>query len=1058
MSIHVSNQTASASLPPSVRTLWPHQQDGLARVEQYLSRPQTETRAHAALVRMPTGTGKGGIIAGVARASRDIRCVLVVTPSAALRDQIVDEVARIPWGEQVGQLNAPQTWDPVEAVAVVGSTFRAALPPLSSDGRRRLIALTTSALVDIAGNDPGLYTALRTATDVLIFDEGHREPAPQWAAAIRGLDAPVILFTATPCRNDHELFRVVGDHTYVWAYQNAVRLGLVRDVQFQRYSFGTDPEDFSSAFFGLLMSDARGFAAAVTNGLGSLNPSHFRNAPRDRAIVRCASFAAVDAVAECFHVLGVPTLALHEQYRQVARPWGSSDVPPRDARGDALVWVAEDKLIEGIDDPSFRFLGLFEGFSDSRALVQQIGRVTRRPAADTATTALVLIDTAANEQDRWSEYLQYESKADVVPPVFGARDLAKAIARGVPEALYLDRRYRTPFDFDAIDAHAALNYPAHATVGRVGPNFERAKCRDAVAEELRREGAEVRVLNRDADDADVLLYVVARTARVVRTGFWPETDMHALTLIRRGQYLFCTDTGRHSPEALRALTSRISRAELERLLATHQHRIEEVTLAHTRPGPGAIRRHAMRMDSLDDIAGDVSDPLHTCRNASAVLQSTPNGRRRRRYVGFTTDRISETSRADMSYQEYVEWVSEAAVTLQGGGPRPRSLSRYALDVDPVQLDPIGLDLASADLARHYATPAGVALELETTSSVLKAGRCQLTVRLDGTRQSFPCRVRWRQNARNGQGAYLIEAPDLDAAFIARSASDAVGHTVSEFLTAEQRFTLYFADGTLVYADGAYHRADRLARGADGFWLGNHLEPVPGLDMPIPEKGPVVTFKGRLTWDEDSIFGWIDRLGEAGPDPTKSALRVRLASATLLVCDDIGDESSDFIVADSGARWVALIHAKERKARSKSVKPGIVTSAARRLSASSLETVCGQAEKNLHNFVDDAKALASRAKGWDTPWPDAKHPAIPRVRFGASSASDAYSIIRDLLRAPDARREVWIVMSGAFSVAELRSRRLDVRRRPWVEKIETQLQSTAAAVRGAGAQFRFFCAP
>jgi hypothetical protein len=172
---------------------------------------------------------------------------------------------------------------------------------------------------------------------------------------------------------------------------------------------------------------------------------------------------------------------------------------------------------------------------------------------------------------------------------------------------------------------------------------------------------------------------------------------------------------------------------------------------------------------------------------------------------------------------------------------------------------------------------------------------------------------------------------------------------------------------------------------------------------------------------------------------------------------MGDESADFIAADESARWVAFIHAKERKARR---RPGGTTArtGARRLSASSLAEVCGQAEKNLHHLVDNASALASRARRWEKNWPSAKRPEIPRVRFGAPTAARAYEIFRELLMAPDARREVWIVVSGAFSDAELRHRREQVRVPPWVAALETQLQSTAAAVRGAGAHFRFFCAP
>jgi superfamily II DNA or RNA helicase len=68
---------------------------------------------------MPTGTGKGGVIAGIARAVKDVNCVLVVTPWSVLRDQIVDEIS-LPWTTPSKAKKNPQEWPAADVRSAVG--------------------------------------------------------------------------------------------------------------------------------------------------------------------------------------------------------------------------------------------------------------------------------------------------------------------------------------------------------------------------------------------------------------------------------------------------------------------------------------------------------------------------------------------------------------------------------------------------------------------------------------------------------------------------------------------------------------------------------------------------------------------------------------------------------------------------------------------------------------------------------------------------------------------------------------------------------------------------
>lgn len=52
------------------------------------------------------------------------------------------------------------------------------------------------------------------------------------------------------------------------------------------------------------------------------------------------------------------------------------------ARPDALFWIHQFKLMEGIDDPCFVAVAIVDLMGNARQLVQQIGRVTRHSNAN----------------------------------------------------------------------------------------------------------------------------------------------------------------------------------------------------------------------------------------------------------------------------------------------------------------------------------------------------------------------------------------------------------------------------------------------------------------------------------------------------------------------------------------------------------------------------------------------------------------------------------------------------------------------------------------------------
>nr|WP_319382365.1 DEAD/DEAH box helicase family protein [uncultured Roseibium sp.] len=77
-----------AELSRTALALWPHQHAALDTVDAYLE----SASARACLVNMPTGTGKTGGMATLARQRAQDRAVLVVCPSKVLVQQLTVEI------------------------------------------------------------------------------------------------------------------------------------------------------------------------------------------------------------------------------------------------------------------------------------------------------------------------------------------------------------------------------------------------------------------------------------------------------------------------------------------------------------------------------------------------------------------------------------------------------------------------------------------------------------------------------------------------------------------------------------------------------------------------------------------------------------------------------------------------------------------------------------------------------------------------------------------------------------------------------------------------------
>jgi superfamily II DNA or RNA helicase len=197
------------STPRILERLWPHQKEAVANGRKYIK----ASPPSSALVRMPTGTGKTGVMAVLAQYYKDTPIVLIVAPWKHLVKQIAAETSVDFW-KKLG-IEPPRL---KKALALVPVDFDRALGEKPSD-EGMIFVCTNQALQKLQAAYANAYQTLKERVALILVDEGHREPAPTWAKAVRDLQKPTVLFTATPYRNDWRLFDL--DETFRFAFYHA---------------------------------------------------------------------------------------------------------------------------------------------------------------------------------------------------------------------------------------------------------------------------------------------------------------------------------------------------------------------------------------------------------------------------------------------------------------------------------------------------------------------------------------------------------------------------------------------------------------------------------------------------------------------------------------------------------------------------------------------------------------------------------------------------------------------------------------------------------------------
>lgn len=302
---------------------------------------------------MPTGTGKTETMLALLARERPER-LLVIVPTAALRDQIADKFLGFGVLQRFGVVGEGAT---LPVVGKVEHRFDTA-DDADLFMRSCNVVIATMAVVGQCSDE--VQSALATGCSHLFIDEAHHTPARTWNAfreLVCEQERPVLQFTATPFRRDGK--HIGGKPVFTYPLRKAQEEGYFT------------PIDFISIWeYDRNIADV----AIAERAIRALRED--RGAGRDHLLMaRTDNIKRAKQVHEIYEELAPDfnPLIVHSQQSVGERAAAVESLRARRSR----IVVCVDMLGEGFDLPQLKVAALHEVHKSLAITIQFVGRFTR---------------------------------------------------------------------------------------------------------------------------------------------------------------------------------------------------------------------------------------------------------------------------------------------------------------------------------------------------------------------------------------------------------------------------------------------------------------------------------------------------------------------------------------------------------------------------------------------------------------------------------------------------------------------------------------------------------
>ncbi|UWR61414.1 DEAD/DEAH box helicase [Phaeobacter inhibens] len=931
--------------------LWKHQQAAIATVVAYLHGdkriPERPEHTEAALLKLPTGTGKSGIVAILSRCLPKVRRVLVLTPRTALTEQLLADIRYRFWSHLGFEANGSALFTAEADVfgTTLDNVYVEQFLPKNVDMMvqhlgdretdRAILVGTHQALGDIRKkahnpDDGGsavattLLAHIRNQFDLVIVDEGHYEPAISWSRGVREFNLPTLLLSATPYRNDYKSFRVRGRYLFNYPYRQAVDERIIRPADI------IAPE-----------GDAGPVAreAAVPQFVDILHrelPDRLKDAERwflndvaPKVMVRGDDLETLTLLqTEINRVFDTQAVVIHDRAKKTLqnRDMFTCVASALRTRPDAQFWIHQNKLMEGIDDPSFVAIAIFDLMGNARQLVQQIGRATRYSKGENGVPQVGwVLSTPANVErirTAWQRYQGYEEYAarNTAHIVTNEVTLPDRLLEKMAEYQYINGEFRGRFEFEQPLAAGDIQIPRTAAVLRTVAPLPDIRVFDTVIEEaiMDKDRFKITPIDSMPDGSMGFSYYAWRNSPYLIDRFFSEWKLGIFLAVQQGEFVFMHDTEGLVVDMNGLSLRRAGRSVMEKAFPEDDEnpsRLSRMSFSSLDMSQHAIRAMALRTRSFADAFTDLLDPSLVPATAAGFVNGTA------RYVGFNRSRLRDASERYVPVADYIAWTTEIAAEL-ADTDRERShvFDRYAAlveDIDDQEAQPVSilLDPSLDDMRDDEA--GGAAWVLHEDIDYF-----DLCAEVDGATGGFTiqigdedvqCNVEFVPETRK----YRITSARLDELAPAPEGEERrQALTLVQRLNKGQAFRILTQRDSVVYSEGSFYEPKmQWVQDGGAKPVLEYVHASAALDAVLTEKGDNQYAANRANWNSQSIFGLFSVTCEGqhvanGIEDDK--LTAAIEAIPVWLCDDDNREAADFIGFDPDRKKIVLVHAKVGK--------------------------------------------------------------------------------------------------------------------------------------------------
>lgn len=1076
---------------PPKNGLWEHQKIAICTAIAYIhggkELPGRQGVTEAALLKLPTATGKSGIIAVIARCLDPVKRVLILTPRVALTDQLMDDVTATFWN-RVGYSRVPDDTDTAlqhkNGDRIDNALIRKLLPSnvaaltrdIKQHAENRMVLVGThQALAEIRrlmeGDDTVkrfeaeefLLTIKRTF-DIVIVDEGHYEPAVSWSRGVRELNLPTILLSATPYRNDFKAFRVGGRYLFNFPYAEAVKQKIVRLMKIQAL-----PTSLGAG--GAAGNQYDEFVDALVKVLPAIESSTSvwcRHPPK--VIVRASELDTLQQLQDALdRVLPSQSLLVHDKAVKTTHPHRYTSVAEAKKNFDgARFWLHQHMLSEGIDEPRFVVVAIFDLMGNARQLIQQMGRVARYLRPNTGRRAqqgyiLARSDAAKRIEEDWRRYEAYECYIanNVEHIVVNEVALPDRLLAFMPDAQYIDGRFRARFHFGGTLSARNVQLPRAAGVYRMDGGSVSLGDVKAVTEEslMEKDRFQIKPLADMPREAIGFSYYAWQNSPYLTEQFFSEWKFGFFVCIRQGDFFFVHDTSGLALDMTSLRLKRVDRTTLEKIFPANttdadaaRTRLSRISFNSLEMSQDAIRGLAMNTHSFADTFTDLLDPSLVPATAAGFVGGLP------RYVGFAKARLRDGGYQYVSIAEYIAWTKDVADQLADAARMSNQVfGRYATLVATVSTSEatpksILIDLWTPQLqegtgdAEDGFRTADFFDTTELYADVLPDGCFTLTV----NGKSVACRIQY--NAKKKR--YSIESRDLEGLYtIEPEGGKLVKRPLLRYLNRRQSFRVLPDLAGTVYYEGNFFRPTLRWKQGTELPVLDYVFTAPCLSPVISEKGENF-YSAPTQWETESIFGIFSKVAGTPLAPGATASTDPLVKAIqaipIWLCDDDNEETADFIGFDMAHRRLVFVHAKV----------GDLSKKGQGFNVGGLQVVGRQAMASLAFMSRGVASSEWKSTRWKSKVKANTITLTKRNRiFGNPAKVTAKQLdawLKEVIQNPSFDKEVWIVGARITDRAKVEGA---LRRATWENRLRQFLMhwdTMRTSCARANTRLKYFC--